>query len=65
MQRVYSYNPGARTGHKVGGGADLDSTALSQTPAQLTPPLSTSAVVFHYKEALYQVYAPLSFTFNH
>jgi len=26
--------------------------------------LSASAVVIHYEEALYQVYAPLPFTFN-
>ena len=26
--------------------------------------MSTSAVVIHYEEALYQVYVPLPFTFN-
>jgi len=28
------------------------------------PYLSASAVVIHYEEALYQVYAPLTFTFS-
>ena len=28
------------------------------------PYLSASAVVFHYEEALYQVYGPLPFTFT-
>ena len=28
------------------------------------PYLSASAVVIHYEEALYQVYAPLPFTFR-
>ena len=28
------------------------------------PYLSASAVVIHYEEALYQVYAPLPFTFT-
>jgi len=33
-------------------------------PWEHLPYLSASAVVIHYEEALYQVYAPLPFTFT-